>query len=222
MRVAAEGNSLEASYSTGGAAGGRSGAAQLREGPAGAAQAPLDAVATPADSGAVLQEAADYMRGELRRMFTTGVRKPSSRRSRLALQPSPLQRFSSGTRRMRRCSGSSSSSESACVLLLQQAITRQRYDANIRFQDPVVRLRGRDAYIANVQLLNMLFAINFEVLSLKTSEPDHIDVRCAVLLRPRCRCKTLRPRHHDTTWPQQSTYIHKAVPVYDLDAHNLR
>ena len=75
MRVAAEGNSLEASYSTGGGAGGRCGAAQLREEPAGAAQAPLDAVATPADSGAVLQEAADYMRGELRRMFTTGVRK---------------------------------------------------------------------------------------------------------------------------------------------------
>lgn len=75
LRVAAEGNSLEASYSTGSAAGGRSGAAQLREQPAGAAQAPLplDAVSTPADNGAVLQEAADYMRGELRRMFTTGV-----------------------------------------------------------------------------------------------------------------------------------------------------
>jgi hypothetical protein len=75
QRVAAEGNSLEASYSTGSAAGGRSGAAQLREQPAGAVQAPLNAVAAPAGSGAVLQEAADYMRGELRRMFTTGVRK---------------------------------------------------------------------------------------------------------------------------------------------------
>ena len=88
VRVAAEGNSLEASYSTGGPAGGRSGAAQLRGEPAGAAQAPLDAVATPADSGAVLQEAADYMRGELRRMFTTGVRNPVA--SALVLHLYPL------------------------------------------------------------------------------------------------------------------------------------
>lgn len=71
-------------------------------------------------------------------------------------------------------------------MLLQQAITRQRYDANIRFQDPVVRLRGRDAYIANVQLLNMLFAIDFKVLSLKTSDPDHIDVRCALMTLQPC------------------------------------
>ena len=71
-------------------------------------------------------------------------------------------------------------------MLLQQAITRQRYDTNIRFQDPVVRLRGRDAYIANVQLLNMLFAIDFKVLSLKTSEPDHIDVRCALTTLQPC------------------------------------
>jgi Uncharacterized conserved protein (DUF2358) len=79
-------------------------------------------------------------------------------------------------------------------VLLQQAITRQRYAANIRFQDPVVRLRGRDAYIANVQLLNMLFDISFEVLSLKTSEPDHVDVKCALAtLRPCGICCAWRP-----------------------------
>lgn len=75
LRAAAEGQSFQASYSTGGASGGRSGAAQLREEPAEAAQAPLDATASPSDSGAVLQEAADYMSGELRRMFSSGVGK---------------------------------------------------------------------------------------------------------------------------------------------------
>lgn len=71
--VRAEGQSLEASYTTGGG-GGRVGAAQLREQPAEATQAALDAAAVPQDGGQVLQEAADYMRGELRRMFSTGVR----------------------------------------------------------------------------------------------------------------------------------------------------
>lgn len=61
-------------------------------------------------------------------------------------------------------------------------MTRQRYAQDITFQDPVVRLRGRDAYIANIHLLNMIFGISFEVLSLRTRAPDHIGVRCGSLI----------------------------------------
>lgn len=60
---------------------------------------------------------------------------------------------------------------------MQQAVTRQRYASDITFQDPVVRLKGRNAYIANIQLLNTLFDITFVVLSLKAQEPERIDVR---------------------------------------------
>ncbi len=70
--VVASGQSLEASFGTG-AGGGRAGAAQLREELLEASQAPLDAAATPIASSEVLRETAEYLVGELRRIFSTGV-----------------------------------------------------------------------------------------------------------------------------------------------------
>lgn len=70
--VVASGESLEASFGTGGGDG-RTGAAQLQDEPAEAGQSPLDAAAAPDAGAEVLRETAEYMRGELRRIFSTGV-----------------------------------------------------------------------------------------------------------------------------------------------------
>ena len=59
-----------------------------------------------------------------------------------------------------------------------QAVTRQRYADDITFQDPVARYKGRDAYIANIQLLNSLFDIKHTTHSLKAQEPNRIHARC--------------------------------------------
>ncbi len=58
-----------------------------------------------------------------------------------------------------------------------QAVTRQRYAEDITFQDPVARLKGRDPYVANIQLINSLFDVEFKTHSISKQEPDSIHTK---------------------------------------------
>eukprot|EP00208_Stichococcus_sp_RCC1054_P001927 CAMPEP_0206139532 /NCGR_PEP_ID=MMETSP1473-20131121/6270_1 /ASSEMBLY_ACC=CAM_ASM_001109 /TAXON_ID=1461547 /ORGANISM="Stichococcus sp, Strain RCC1054" /LENGTH=478 /DNA_ID=CAMNT_0053533357 /DNA_START=149 /DNA_END=1585 /DNA_ORIENTATION=+ len=64
-------------------------------------------------------------------------------------------------------------------------ITKARYSRNLWFQDPVVRLKGRDGYAANVRLMRMLFNISFTVHKTQPREPDAVDLWWTMVLKPR-------------------------------------
>ena len=58
-----------------------------------------------------------------------------------------------------------------------QAVTRERYADDVSFQDPVARLRGRNAYVANIQLLRSVFDIEFITHGVEPHEPDGVEAR---------------------------------------------
>lgn len=59
-----------------------------------------------------------------------------------------------------------------------QDMTLSRYDPHISFQDPVVRLKGRSAYAANIRLLRALFDIDFVLHKTETRRTDGIVTWC--------------------------------------------
>lgn len=64
-------------------------------------------------------------------------------------------------------------------------MTLSRYDPQILFQDPIVRLQGRSAYAANVQLLRALFSIDFVLHQTEQRQPNGIITWWTMTLRPR-------------------------------------
>lgn len=64
-------------------------------------------------------------------------------------------------------------------------ITASRYDPQISFEDPVVRLKGRSAYAANLRLLRALFDIDFVLHQTQKREPNGIVTWWTMALKPR-------------------------------------
>jgi hypothetical protein len=65
-----------------------------------------------------------------------------------------------------------------------------------------------------VQLLNMLFNIDFEVLKLETREPDHIDVRCSLRahIAASCPVQSRAGMHRGSTHQMQLVFMCTCVP----------
>ncbi len=48
-----------------------------------------------------------------------------------------------------------------------QRITKERYASDFKFEDPVTRITGLDQFASYLQLLRSVFAITFDVHSIK-------------------------------------------------------
>lgn len=56
-------------------------------------------------------------------------------------------------------------------------ITRARYSADVRFQDPVTNIQGIDAYALLVRALKAAFRPDFELRSVEAAAPDKVEAR---------------------------------------------
>lgn len=58
-----------------------------------------------------------------------------------------------------------------------QSVTRGRYAANMRFQDPVVDYSSLDGFVINIQVLRTAFKVQFDLHDIKVNGPEEIRTR---------------------------------------------
>jgi Uncharacterized conserved protein (DUF2358) len=58
-----------------------------------------------------------------------------------------------------------------------QTITRERYATAYRFEDPIVRYQGLDAFELNLRLLRTIFEISLDVHKIEITGPAEITSR---------------------------------------------
>ena len=60
-----------------------------------------------------------------------------------------------------------------------QSVSRERYAADMRFEDPVVKFASLDGFILNVQALRTAFKVQFNLLDISVNGPEEIRTRLA-------------------------------------------
>ena len=60
-----------------------------------------------------------------------------------------------------------------------QSVSRERYAADMRFEDPVVKYASLDGFILNVQALRTAFKVQFNLLDISVNGPEEIRTRSA-------------------------------------------
>lgn len=58
-----------------------------------------------------------------------------------------------------------------------QSISRERYAADMRFEDPVVKYASLDGFVFNVQALRTAFKVQFNLLDINVNGPEEIRTR---------------------------------------------
>lgn len=61
-----------------------------------------------------------------------------------------------------------------------QTITRSRYAADMKFEDPLVKYASLDGFALNVRLLKSAFKINFTLHDIGLNGPEEIRTRYAI------------------------------------------
>ena len=64
-----------------------------------------------------------------------------------------------------------------CQNVQMQSVSRERYAANLRFQDPVVDYSSLDGFIFNVQALRTAFKAQLDLHDIKVNGPEEIRTR---------------------------------------------
>ena len=63
-----------------------------------------------------------------------------------------------------------------CAMFVQ-SVTRERYAADLKFQDPVVKFASLDGFILNVQALCTAFKVQFDLHDINANGPEEIKTR---------------------------------------------
>lgn len=65
----------------------------------------------------------------------------------------------------------------------ERGITRDRYEKNVDFIDPITKYSSLDGYLFNIQMLRFLFTPNFELRNVKQSGPNEITTRWTMTMK---------------------------------------
>lgn len=65
----------------------------------------------------------------------------------------------------------------------ERGITKEQYERNVDFRDPITRYSSVEGYLFNIQMLRYLFSPNFELHSVKQSGPSEITTRWTMTMR---------------------------------------
>ncbi|KAI5074360.1 hypothetical protein GOP47_0010321 [Adiantum capillus-veneris] len=65
----------------------------------------------------------------------------------------------------------------------ERGITKEQYETQVDFRDPITRYSSVDGYLFNIQMLRYLFSPKFELHSVKQSGPSEITTRWTMMMR---------------------------------------